>query len=391
VPATLVLPAKGHKRFKRPYNLMRALFLFFLVLGFLPLQARPAADTVVTVVLQAVPGLQFDLLRFQVRPGARVKLVFTNNDDMDHNVLITRPGARLEVVQAAGRLGEQGPKLGYVPASDQVLWSIPVVEPEQSKSITFTAPRQTGVYPYVCTYPGHGYIMFGAMYVSHEKSLPPLQADKHLPPGRAAQAPASGHGGHTAKAAPAPAHPYVPVAPYAYRVFIAGASPAAIAVHLPQSLSYCWDAAACRLRFAWQGGFLDFKDFWKGKGDAEAEVAGSIFFRDATPYPLRPGKPETIPAVDYKGYRLVNRYPEFHYTIDGTEVYELLTPKADGSGLVRTFRLPGVRKPLWFCADAGEGMAYEASSGKWQKGKLRLTARQARRFSITMTRKEIAK
>lgn len=365
---------------------MRLLFLFFLVLSWLPLRARPAADSVVTVSVKALPGLQFDLPRFQVRPGARVKLVFINADDMDHNLLITRPGARLAVVQAAGKLGEQGPKRGYVPPTPEVLWAIAVVAPQQSQSITFTAPSQTGVYPYVCTYPGHGYIMYGAMYVTTEAQLQPLQADKQVPPvAREQQA----HAAHpiAAQAAGSP-HPYTPVAPYLYRVFMAGASPAAIAVNLPQAVSYCWDAGACRLLYAWQGGFLDFSDFWKGKGDAEARVAGTIFYRDKTPFPLRLDKTRALPVVDYKGYRLVNRYPEFHYTIDGRDVYELLTPKADGTGLIRTFRLPQGRKPLWFCFDAGDGVRYEASAGRWQAGTLRLSARQARQFTITMTRKE---
>ena len=364
---------------------MRLLFLFLLVLSCLPLRARPAADSVVTVSVKALPGLQFDLPRFQVRPGARVKLVFTNADDMDHNLLITRPGARLAVVQAAGKLGEQGPKRGYVPPTPEVLWAIAVVAPQQSQSITFTAPSQAGVYPYVCTYPGHGYIMYGAMYVTSDAQLPPLQADKQVPPGAREQ---QAHAAHpiAAQAAASP-HPYTPVAPYLYRVFMAGASPAAIAVSLPQAVSYCWDAGACRLLYAWQGGFLDFSDFWKGKGDAEARVAGTIFYRDKTPFPLRLDKARALPVVDYKGYRLVNRYPEFHYTIDGRDVYELLTPKADGTGLIRTFRLPRGRKPLWFCFDAGDGVRYEASAGRWQEGKLRLSARQARQFTITMTRK----
>src|SRR5688500_9775757 len=119
---------------------MRFLFLFFLVLGSLPLRAGSVADSLVTVKVKAVPGLQFDLPRFQVKPGARVILVFTNNDVMDHNLLITRPGARLAVVAAASKLGEQGRTRGFVPPIPQVLWVIPVVAREQSRSITFTAP-----------------------------------------------------------------------------------------------------------------------------------------------------------------------------------------------------------------------------------------------------------
>ncbi|MGV3502766.1 MAG: plastocyanin/azurin family copper-binding protein [Adhaeribacter sp.] len=358
--------------------------------------ARPLADSLITITLQAVPGMQFDLVRFQVAPGTRVKLVFSNADDMSHNLLITAPGARLEVVNAALQLEEKGPASHYIPSSPKVLWAIPVISPGQTRSITFTAPQKTGVYPYVCTYPGHGFVMYGAMYVGTEKSLPALSQDAHIPPARRqadAKAPA-----HHAAAGPAPAaeaapggHPYAPVAPYLYRLFMDDASPAAIAVRLPQDLAYCWDAAACRLRYAWKGGFVDTTLPWKGHADATARVLGTIFFRDNTAYPLRPGKAEAIPTVAYKGYRLVNRYPEFHYTLNGTDVYELIQPKADGNGLVRTFRIPGSRQTWWFDTFANdEAVKYQASAGKWEKGKLRLSAKEARSFTLTMTHYSLA-
>lgn len=339
--------------------------------------AQPAPE--IKITLRALPGLKFDLGSFQVHPGARVQLTLTNADDMDHNLVITRPGAREQVVQAALKLGAQGPEKGFVPASPLVLWAIPVLAPDQSQTITFTAPEKTGDYPYVCTYPGHGFVMFGTMQVSTGKTAPPAGA-------RAAAAAATDHAGHGAP--PRPLHPYTPVAPYLYRVFIAGAGPAAIAVCLPGSLAYCWDAGSCRLRFAWQGGFLDNSDLWKGKGDALARVKGTVFFRDKTPYPLRLGKAGALPAVDYKGYRLVNGYPEFRYTLDGTEVQELLQPTADSTGLLRHFRIPGARKTVWFAADPGDGAVYQASAGRWRRGLLKLSARQARAFTITMTKKE---
>ena len=74
-------------------------------------------------------------------------------------------------------------------------------------------------------------------------------------------------------------HPYALIPPYLYHVFIEGASPDAIAVHLPEDLSYAWDAGACRLRFAWKGGFLDMSDLWKGHFDASAKILGDIFYR----------------------------------------------------------------------------------------------------------------
>src|SRR5688500_18054007 len=238
--------------------------------------AQPAAP-VTTISLNVKAGLQFDIVRFRVNPGAKVKIILTNTDDMSHNLLITKPGTRLKVVNAALQLGEKGPAMSYIPRLPEVLFSIPVVAPNDIGSVTFTAPSAPGVYPYVCTLPGHGFVMYGAIYVTKNPVLPDIKKDLHIPPSRRNEDKSSqvavnddAHAGHVATK-PKALHPYTPKAPYLYRVFITGASPAAIAVSLPGSVSYCWDAGTCHLRFAWQGGFLDNSDLWKGKGDAEAK------------------------------------------------------------------------------------------------------------------------
>src|SRR5262249_34936150 len=37
--------------------------------------------------------------------------------------------------------------------------------PRESQTLVVTAPSQPGVYPYVCTYPGHWRRMYGSLYV----------------------------------------------------------------------------------------------------------------------------------------------------------------------------------------------------------------------------------
>lgn len=365
---------------------MKKLLLLF---AFFSAAYCTAQDTPLVIHMKVMQGLQFDIVRFQVKPGARVKLVFENTDDMNHNLLIVKPGTREQVVNLAAALGAQGPSVDYIPVSDQVLWSMPVVEPEQEKTLEFTAPAQEGVYPYVCTYPGHGFVMYGAMYVKQDEHLPELAADVNIPPSRR-QAEESleedevHHTGHHAMASKA-LHPYVPVPPHHYRVFIEGASPAAIAVSLPDSMSYCWDAGACKLRFVWQGGFLDNSDLWKGKGDALAKVTGDIFFREQVAYPLAFQGVAKDPVVSYKGFKLVNRYPEFHYTLNGIHVYELIQPKAGGKGIVRRFKIAGNTKPVVFRTPQQKGVSYTSSAGKWEQDVLLLTALQAREFSITIS------
>lgn len=373
--------------------------ILVLLLFVLPVKyglGQPAAMPSTVIELKVLPGLQYDVVRFTVKPGAAVKLNFTNTDDMSHNMLITKPGARVNVVNAALALEEKGPAMNYVPKSADVLWSIPVVSPDQTRSLSFKAPSKAGAYPYVCTFPGHGFVMYGVMYVNPDGKMPDLKTDPNIPPSRQEdQAAAAGsqdmHHQHGMHKMPEPkkvtaSHPYTPVAPYLYRIFMEDAGPAAIAVSLPQELSYCWDAGLCRLRYAWKGGFVDNTGIWKGHADAVAKIVGTIFYREITTSPLRIGKADEIPVADYKGYRLVNKYPEFHYTLNGTDVYELILPKEDGKGLIRKFRIPDARKTVWLaCAVNNESETYEASSGLWEKDKLKLSPQQARDFSVTIT------
>ena len=52
-----------------------------------------------------------------------------------------------------------------MPQSDKILVASRLLAPRESQKLSFTAPTQPGVYPYVCTYPGHWRRMYGAFYV----------------------------------------------------------------------------------------------------------------------------------------------------------------------------------------------------------------------------------
>lgn len=326
------------------------------------------------ILIKALTGLKYDVANFNVKPGAAVTITLNNVSDMAHNLVITKPGAREIVVRAALDLGGKGPEMNFIPTTDDVLWSMPIISPGQTATITFNAPKQEGVYPYVCTYPGHGFVMFGEMHVT--KSANEIQT-------RAKS--------DTAIASKAGPHPYSLVAPYLYHVFIDGASPASIAVHLPKKLSYCWDMTTCSMRFAWSGDFLDMTDLWKGHFDASAKMLGEIFYRSNEDIPLRIGDAAKTPAVKYKGYRLINQYPEFHYTLNGTDVYEMIKPKDDGYGLTSEFRIPAANAKVSFIIkDPDNSNKYEFSAGTLHNGNLLLTAAEAKRFSITINSYHLA-
>jgi len=357
--------------------------LFVLFMALVCWNQAMSQETVKVIQIKVLPGLQYDVVRFQVKPGTKVKLVFTNTDDMDHNLLITRPGSREEVVNAALALGGNGPLKSFIPDISQVLWSIPVTSSEQVKSVEFVAPKEEGIYPYVCTYPGHGFVMYGAMYVSSKSGMPDIEKDLNIPPNRRTESKpeAKGHADHeSAQVLNASSQK----SPYLYRVYIDGASPAAIAVSLTENLSYCWDAGTCKLRFAWKGGFVDNTALWKGHRDAESLILGNVFYRDQVSYPLRIKDKNSIPKIDYKGYRLVDSYPEFHYTVNGLDVFELIKPKEDQTGFLRTFRIPDATTNVWFYFSEDDGIDYQASLGSLSNGVLELSSSQAKEFSVTM-------
>lgn len=330
-------------------------------------------NTSISVSIKALDGLKFDKVQFSVKPGSEVLLTLTNVSDMPHNFLITKPGERDNVVKAALQLAQKGPDMNYIPDTDAVLWSIPVISPGQNNFLRFKAPLQEGTYPYVCTYPGHGFVMFGEMLVTQKET----KTEAYIKKDR-----------NTATVSP---HPYPLKPPYLYHTFIDGAGPSAIAVNLPNDLSYCWDADACRLQMAWKGGFVDMSDIWEGHFDASAKVTGDIFFRDNTDFPLRMNESASVPTVKYKGYRLIEKYPEFHYTINGTDVYELIHPKDDGYGLIRQFHIPRATTAIWFFANNNdESIEYNSSAGSFSKNKLKLSPSQAKKFSITMTSYHLA-
>lgn len=102
-----------------------------------------------------------------VEAGKAVEIVFENTDIMPHNVVFTRPGALEQVGMEAeeGATAADAVARHYVPASDQVLLASRLLQPRERQTLAFTAPAEVGVYPYVCTYPGHWRRMYGALYV----------------------------------------------------------------------------------------------------------------------------------------------------------------------------------------------------------------------------------
>ncbi|RYD95129.1 MAG: hypothetical protein EOP54_16340 [Sphingobacteriales bacterium] len=128
---------------------------------------KPAAWTTIdqTIVMGTKPGLKFDKADLTVKAGSKVKLTFTNTDDMPHNFVVVPAGQAIAVGELAMKMGLAGVKLNHIPNTPKVLFNTTLVGPGSSQTIYFVAPTTPGKYTYVCTVPGHFYVMQGTLTV----------------------------------------------------------------------------------------------------------------------------------------------------------------------------------------------------------------------------------
>lgn len=111
-----------------------------------------------------------------------------------------------------------------------------------------------------------------------------------------------------------------------YRNFIKGAGNRGIAVGFPERAHLAFDANDIRLAMLWQGGFIDAKRHWTGRGEgAEGPLGDNIlnlptgvsFFVLAKDDEAWPTKPAKELGYKFKGYRLTDdQRPTFLYSFN---------------------------------------------------------------------------
>lgn len=120
------------------------------------------------IVIKTITNeMKYDVTKFEVKAGEQVELVLENPDFMQHNLIITKPGTKETVGAAADKMAADpnAAELNYVPQTSDVLYATPLLNPNDSYSLKFTAPATPGEYPFICTFPGHWRIMQGVMIV----------------------------------------------------------------------------------------------------------------------------------------------------------------------------------------------------------------------------------
>ena len=153
-------------RFSNEQDYMRLAVCFFYLVAF---AGFLSADQKITIT--GNDKMQFDIKEFTVKTGEKVELTFKNVGElpklaMGHNLVILREGVRpLKFGQKIMGLGASPsnplPKESLV----DVIAATKLLGPGESDVITFAAPKKSGLYQYLCSFPGHYAIMRGVLIV----------------------------------------------------------------------------------------------------------------------------------------------------------------------------------------------------------------------------------
>lgn len=125
-------------------------------------------EVVTTIELNATDEMKFDATAFAVPAGQEITLTLHNvgkmpKESMGHNFVLLKEGSS---VSAFGNLSVDAAATDYIPESAQaeIIAHTKVLGPGESETIKFTIDKP-GVYPFLCSFPGHYSIMKGIIEV----------------------------------------------------------------------------------------------------------------------------------------------------------------------------------------------------------------------------------
>ncbi|MDC0275627.1 PA14 domain-containing protein [Verrucomicrobiales bacterium] len=128
------------------------------------------------ITIKTLPGMmRYDTPEIVVEPGAKVKITIENPDDLEHNFVLLDQDKDDKDGQKFGelsfQLGAKGIEMNWVPDSPRVLAKTGMIGLKASTEVYFIAPEKVGMYPYICTVPGHSLLMRGKMKVAKDNFI----------------------------------------------------------------------------------------------------------------------------------------------------------------------------------------------------------------------------
>ncbi|MEN3340311.1 MAG: hypothetical protein V7647_3987 [Acidobacteriota bacterium] len=121
--------------------------------------AKKAAGAGRTVEINGGDDMKYSMTAIQAKPGETLHVVLKNvgavpKVAMAHNFVALKAGVDAAKFSQDAMTARDS---DYVPAARKadILASTKLAGPGETVDVTFKAPAKAGVYPYMCTFPGH--------------------------------------------------------------------------------------------------------------------------------------------------------------------------------------------------------------------------------------------
>jgi len=123
-------------------------------------QAAAAPDTTITL-RSAGSALEFLPDKISIKAGKRVRIRYTNEGTLPHNLVFVKDAEDLDAIASAAY---QAGATNFVPLAmkDKLIAYTELVSSGKTVEVTFVVPAP-GEYPFICLFPGHSGMMIGTL------------------------------------------------------------------------------------------------------------------------------------------------------------------------------------------------------------------------------------
>ncbi len=107
--------------------------------------------------------MKYNVVKIKAKKNSTLLIKFKNNATlpvMKHNIIVLNSEDAIDAVGTAALSAENN-----IPDHPSIIASSSMVGPGESTELLISIPDQPGVYPYICTYPGHYQVMQGKIIV----------------------------------------------------------------------------------------------------------------------------------------------------------------------------------------------------------------------------------
>jgi glucose/arabinose dehydrogenase/azurin len=115
--------------------------------------------------------MRYDTPRIVVEAGKPFEIILVNDDFMQHNLVVVKPGTREKVGKLADamtpdKLDDRG--RAFFPKTSDIISGTKLLDAGQKATLSFSGINEEGAHDYVCTYVNHWPVMWGQIIVTKD-------------------------------------------------------------------------------------------------------------------------------------------------------------------------------------------------------------------------------